>query len=62
MSLSDDEVKKGNVLKGIQNWVAILNLRETLLLKNTNVCVSEVSIGVVFLCVLGFVVPSCVTS
>ena len=35
MSLSDDEVKKGNVLKGIQNWVAMLNLRETLLLENT---------------------------
>ena len=33
MSLSDDRVKNGNVLKVVQNSVAMLNLRETLLLK-----------------------------
>ena len=59
MSLSDDKVKNSNVLKVIQNSIAMLNLRETLLLKN-KFCMFEFGVGL--LCVLGFVVSNCVTS
>ena len=52
MSLSDDK-GHSNVLKGIQNS-GTLNLRETLLLKNM------FEFGVGLLCVLSFVVSTCV--
>ena len=61
MSLSDDKIKKCNVLKVIQNSIAMLNLRETgdVIVEEGFACLSLVLVSCAF---WGFVVLNCVTS